>query len=95
MELLLADDAAIVSHSVQELQSLLSALSDACFEFGLTISKKKTQIMVQCDTEGPTLFIDNEELKVVDQFTYLGSSVNINLSLDQEINIKIGKVPTQ
>jgi hypothetical protein len=52
------------------------------------------QIIVQGDTERPALFIDNEELKVVDQFTYLGSSVNNKLSLDQEINIRIGKAAT-
>jgi hypothetical protein len=80
-ELLFVDDAAIVPHSVQELQILLSAFSDACSEFGLTISKRKTQIMVQGNTERPTFIIDNEEL-VVDQFTYLGSSVNNKLSLD-------------
>jgi hypothetical protein len=61
-ELLFVDNVPIVSYSVQELQSLLSAFSDACSEFGLAISKKKTQIMVQSDTERRTLFIDNEEL---------------------------------
>jgi hypothetical protein len=49
---------------------------------------------VQGDTERSTLFIDNEELEVVDQFTFLGSSVNNKLSLDQEINIRIGKAAT-
>jgi hypothetical protein len=49
---------------------------------------------VQGDTERPTLFVDNEELEVVDQFTYLGSSVNNKLSLDQETNIRIGKATT-
>jgi hypothetical protein len=50
--------------------------------------------MVQGDTERPTHFIDNEEFEVVDQFTYLGSSVKNNLSLDQEINIRIWKAAT-
>jgi hypothetical protein len=33
-ELMFEDDAAFVSHSVQELQSLLTAFSYACSEFG-------------------------------------------------------------
>jgi hypothetical protein len=45
--------------------------------------------------ESPTLFIDNEELEVVDQFTYLGSSVNNKLFLDQGCNIRIGKAATK
>jgi hypothetical protein len=51
--------------------------------------------MVQGDTERPTLFIDNEELEVVDQFTYLGSSVNNKLSLNQGINIRIERQQQQ
>jgi hypothetical protein len=54
----------------------------------------KTQVIVHGGTERPTLFIDNRELEVVDQFTYLGSTVNNKLSLDQEINIRVGKAVT-
>jgi hypothetical protein len=103
-ELLFADDAAITAHSEEELQHLLSAFSNACREFGLTISKKKTQIMVQYANEKPTMVqnanekptisIDGEELETVEHFTYLGSTVNNKLSLDQEINIRIGKAAT-
>jgi hypothetical protein len=76
------------------MQSLLTAFSDACSEFQLTISNTKTQNMVQGDTERPTHFIDNEELEVVDQFTYKASLINNKLPLDQEINIRIGKAAT-
>ena len=41
-ELLFADDAALVSHTEEGLQCLLSKFADACKEFGLTISIKKT-----------------------------------------------------
>jgi hypothetical protein len=50
--------------------------------------------MVHGDSERPTLFIDNGELEVVDQFTYLDSSVNNKLSIYQEINTRIGKAAT-
>ena len=42
----------------------------------------------------PSIFIDDAELEVVDHFTYLGSEVNSKLSLDQEINTRIGKAAT-
>ena len=46
-ELLFADDAAIVSHSEEELQSMMDKFSSACHAFGLTISIKKTKVMAQ------------------------------------------------
>ncbi|XP_043934413.1 zinc finger BED domain-containing protein 5-like [Protopterus annectens] len=46
-EFLFIDDTAIVAHSQQELQSLMACFADACMEFGLIISLKKTQVMVQ------------------------------------------------
>jgi adenylate kinase family enzyme len=49
---------------------------------------------VQGDIVRTTIFIDNEEIEVVDQFTYLRSSVNNKFSLDQEINIRIEKATT-
>ena len=39
-DLLFADDAALVAHCAQDLQTLLSKFSSACSDFGLTISLK-------------------------------------------------------
>ena len=59
--------------------------------FGLTISLKKTNVLGQ-DTEAlPVITIDNYELDAVCQFTYLGSTITDNLSLDAEIDNRIGK----
>ena len=85
---------AVTTHSEKGLQCLLSAFCNACSEFGLPISKKKTQIVSQCAHGVPSIFIDDAELEMVDHFTYLGSVVNSKLSLDQEINIRIGKAAT-
>ena len=38
--------------------------------------------------------IDDYELNVVEQFTYLGSTITDNLSLDTGIDVKIGKAAT-
>ena len=90
-EFLFADDAALVSHTHQGLQRLLDNLSKACNDFGLTISVKKTEVLTQNVTSVPSIHVYNSGLKIVDQFKYLGSTISKNLSLDTEINVRIGK----
>ena len=89
--MLFAYDAAVATHTQEELKSLMDCFSQACKDFGLTISLKKTNVLGQ-DTEAPTaITIDNYELDAVCQFTYLGSTITDNLSMDAEIDKRIGK----
>jgi len=44
-DLLYADDADLVSHSIGDMQSVMDRFSDACTRFGLTISIAKTKVM--------------------------------------------------
>ncbi len=90
-EMLFADDAALTSHTVDGLQQLVSRFSYACKEFGLTISLEKTNIMAQEKGSPPTVAIDGYNLKVVENFTYLGSTISSSLSIDVEINGRIAK----
>ena len=90
-DLLFADDAAITTHTQEDLQWLLDRFSDACRHFGLTISLAKTQVMGQDIQEIPSLFIHNYKLEVVHEFVYLGSTITDNLSIDSELNKRIGK----
>ena len=92
-ELLFADDAVFLAHSQEELQRLVSAFSTACRHFGLTISIKKTKILSQ-KAPAPAIKIENEQLENVEDFTYLGSTISSNLSLDKELDIRIGKAAT-
>ena len=58
---------------------------------GLTISLKKTNVLGQ-DTEAPPVItIENYYLDAVCQFTYLGSAITDSLTLDAEIDKRIGK----
>ena len=93
-EVLFADDAALTSHSEEALQRLISRFADACKEFSLTISLKKTNIMGQDVITTPTITIGDHTLEVVEKFTYLGSTISSNLSLDAELNVRIGKAAT-
>ena len=90
-DMLFADDAAVVAHAQEELQSLMDCFSQACKDFGLTISLKKTNILGQDIETPPVITIGDYELDAVCQFTYLGSTITDNLSLDAEINKRIGK----
>ena len=68
--LLFANDAAITTHTQEDLQRLLDCFSEACRHFGLTISLAKTQVMWQDIKEIPLLFIHNHKLEVVHEFVY-------------------------
>ena len=46
-DMLFADDAAVATHTQEELQSLMDCFSQACKDFGLTISLKKTNVLGQ------------------------------------------------
>ena len=93
-DFLFADDAAITAHSVDDLQQLMTRFSEACRDFGLTISLKKTQVMGQDVDSPPTISISDHELEVVHDFVYLGSTISDSLSLNLEISRRIGKAAT-
>ena len=44
-DMLFADDAAVATHTLEDLQSLMDCFSQACKDFGLTISLKKTNAL--------------------------------------------------
>ena len=90
-DLLFADNAAMESHQQDGLQRLMDKFSDACDLFGLTISQKKTQVMVQATPAPPCITVSGEELEIVHQFQYLGSTTTDTLSLDIELSKYIDK----
>ncbi|XP_063382696.1 uncharacterized protein LOC134669094 [Cydia fagiglandana] len=92
--LLFADDAAFIATSPEELQSMVDKFNAACKLFAMSINVKKTVVMAQGANQDPTIQLDDLPLEVVGSFCYLGSTVTNNLSLDAEINIRIGKAST-
>ena len=95
-DLLFADDCALVALTEQGLQQLTNCFANAAKRFGLTISLKKTEVMHQHKPKAmvktpPKVHIDGTELKVVDKFTYLGSTISSNARIDDEINHRISK----
>ncbi|KAK4327285.1 hypothetical protein Pmani_002226 [Petrolisthes manimaculis] len=84
----------MTAHTEEDLQRLVNSFAQACEEFGLTISLKKTDIMGQDVNSAPSISIGNHTLEAVTNFTYLGSTISSNLSLDVELNTRIGKATT-
>ena len=80
-ELLFADDAVIATHTEAELQHLMDCFENVCQNFCLTISLKKTNVKVK-EAEPPSIVINYHTLVVVSEFTYLGSTITSNITLD-------------
>ena len=93
-EMLFADNTALVTHTEDALQRLGDRFADACKQFGLTISLKKTNVSVQGVGTAPSIRIGNVTLEAVDNFTYLGSTISNILSLDVELDRRLGKSNT-
>ena len=93
-DMLFADDATVMTHTQRELQLLMDLFSQACKDFRLIISLKKTNVLGQDILAPPLITIKDYELKVIHQFMYLGSTITNDLSLDPEINKRIGKAAT-
>lgn len=91
-EIMYADDLCFLAESPDGLQKLMSALHQACCQFGLKISVKKTEVMTLDALGRETLVIKlgDDVLKQVDKFRYLGSAITSKCDLDAEINSRVG-----
>lgn len=89
-DMLFADDAELAVHCEEQLHQLMENFSKACQAFSLTISLEKTNLMGQGNKQPPAIKVNNYHLKVIHEFTYLGTT----LSLDTMINRRIGRVAT-
>ena len=88
-----ADDAVLIAGSESELQELLNTVIDASLHRGLSINIKKTPCMVISKSKiTPTchIHINNETIKQVEKFKYLGSTITSDGRNDAEIKIRIG-----
>ena len=76
-DLLFADDCALVAHSQDAAQELFDRFAGSAHRFGLTVSLKKTEVMLQPSDRkscsAPVIRACDTVLKAVDRFCYLGS----------------------
>ena len=89
--MLFADNAAFTFHPEDGLRPFVSRLSHACKEFDVTISTKKTDVMAKDSDCPPAISVDGHMLEVVENFTYLGSTISITLNIEVEMKNRIVK----
>ena len=100
LDLLFADDCALVTHSLIEMQEVADAFSASCSAFGLTISTKKTELVFQPPPNysgilHPIIEINNVKINTTEKFTYLGSTVTNKALLNEEIIARISKASSR
>ena len=89
-ELQYADDAAFVCHTAQELQESVNGVHSAYTRAGLNMNLTKTEVLAQrtsgsFESAAPRILVEDTELPVTDKFTYLGSIITSDCSLDDEV----------
>ncbi|KAM3595647.1 uncharacterized protein V6R79_000528 [Siganus canaliculatus] len=94
MEPQYADDNALVADCEADLQGIMDAFARTYQLLGLDINIKKTQILYQpapdMPSQAPTISVDNNALKNIDQFVHLGSLLFTKAVIDAEIHHRVG-----
>ena len=85
-----ADDIAILANTPNQAETLLHSLERAAAGIGLHVNAQKTEYMCYNQT-GDITTLDGTPLKLVDKFTYLGSSVS---STEKDIDMRLTKAWT-
>ena len=84
-----------MAHNVHHLQVIVDVFSEAAKHFGLTISLSKTEVLLQpapaTRPQQPCITIDGTQLKNVESFKHLGSTISNDGTLDKEITTRIQK----
>ena len=77
------------------MQHEMDCFSTACDNFGLTISTKKTEVMYQPAPgkpyHEPHITVKGQNIKAVNNFTYLGSTLSRAVNIDAEVINRIAK----
>ena len=86
-----ADDIGLLSHTQQQMQEKTSKLKEEGGKISLRINRRKSKVMRMNNRNTNSISLDGEDLEEVETFCYLGSVVNINGEVKEEVNIRIGK----
>ena len=85
-----ADDYALLANTLNQAETLLHSLERAAAGIGLHVNAHKTEHMCYNQT-GNITTLDGASLKLVDKFTYLGSSIS---STEKDIDTRLTKAWT-
>ena len=76
------DDIALLPAPANHPQNKAQLLTE---NYGIQIIQKKTKVMCMNLKEYPHMKIDEEELEVVSNFTYLGNNISVENSVQKDI----------
>jgi hypothetical protein len=87
-----ADDLALFSTTVEELQRSVSRLCDEAARLGLRVNASKTELMANnaCPDKQLPITINGHQVSRVDKFKYLGATITTSGDLGAELPIRIG-----
>ena len=91
-----ADDVAIMTETIAQMNIVANKLHRISKKYGLSISIKKTKVMLIGDhtaTDGtiPTVQIDDKDIEVVTKFEYLGRILSNNRDDQAAVSARIGR----
>ena len=94
-DLLIADDCALVAHTIEDIQFIMDCFSNAAQRFGLTVHLKKSQVLYQpkpgSSYTPPVVKVYDILLTSVDKFSYLGSTLSQNIVVDNDISMRLSR----
>ncbi|VDM01432.1 unnamed protein product [Schistocephalus solidus] len=94
-DFLFADDCALNTVTKEDMQRSIDFFVASCAAFGLTISTVKMVVMHQppftAEYNAPRINVNGAQLKNVETFAYLGSTLSRNAKIDDEFAQRISK----
>jgi hypothetical protein len=87
-DLRFADDVALTTTSVKDMEVQLNNLNTESQKIGLKIHKGKTKFMTNYPTE-ESIEIENDQIEKVDSYKYLGQTVKLEDNTREEVMIRI------
>lgn len=97
-DFMFANDCALNAGSEADIQLCIDKFSTTCRNFGLIVSAKKSEVLHQ-PAPGkqhvePDITGKGQRLNAETRFTYLGSTLSQNATIDYKINVGIAKAST-
>ena len=86
-----ADDITLLASSHKDMQEKLNRLISFASNVGLKLNKNKTKLIKQNAGSNQPIKIDNTEVEIVNNFTYLGSIISSEGDCTTEIKTRISK----
>lgn len=94
-DFLFADDCALNACSEADMQASMDLFSNACTNFGLTISTAKTEVLYQpapgSEYVPPKIRCNDKLLPTTEAFIYLGSTLSRQANIDKEVARRLAK----